>query len=216
MHRAPQKLKDSRLRVFRRRHNRASCYTLPMARSAPRRLLLWIRLQIAPYCVRPVIFLLALFLSPVSAFAVSVPVGWRLPNVGDRTSEWQGAGAPFHIRGDFNGDGIADEAWILFRKRSNAWAVFVFLGAADGAVHAIKLTEELNAPAQRFVLETIRPSKINFRTACGKGYFTCAEGEPSTIQFHLASISFCLRESSCSVFVWQPQAARFQQIRMSD
>ena len=55
-----------------------------------------------------------------------------------------------------------------------------------------------------------------FRTACGKEYFECAKGEPLTIQFHLPSISFCLRESSCSVYVWQPKAARFQQIRMRD
>jgi hypothetical protein len=172
--------------------------------------------QITSYRVRSVIFLLALFLSPVTAFAVSVPAGWRLPNAGDRTGEWEGASVPFHIRGDFNGDGIADEAWILFRKGSSAWAVFVFLGAVDGGPRSIKLVEELNAPAQRFVLETIRPSKIIFRTACGKGYFECASGEPLTIQFHLSSISFCLRESSCSVFVWQPKAARFQQVRMSD
>ena len=172
--------------------------------------------QIASYCVWPVIFLLALFLSPVTAFAVSVPAGWRLPNAGDRTGEWESTGVPFHVRGDFNGDGIADEAWILFRKRSSAWAVFVFLGVVDGAPRSIKLVEELNAPAQRFVMETIRPSKIIFRTACGKGYFECARGEPSTIQFHLPSISLCLRESSCLVFVWEPKAARFQQIRMSD
>lgn len=162
------------------------------------------------------IFLLALSLSPVTAFAISIPDGWRLPNASDRTGEWEGVDVPFHIRGDFNGDGIADEAWILFRKNSSAWAVFVFLGAGDGTFRSIKLLEERNAPAQRFVLETIRPSKIKFRTACGKGYFECARGEPSTIQFRLPSISFCLRESSCSVFVWQTHAARFQQIRMSD
>ncbi len=150
------------------------------------------------------------------ASAVPVPAGWRLPNAADRTGEWDGADAPFHIRGDFNGDGIADEAWILFLERSSAWAVFVFLDAADGASRSIKLVEARDPPAQRFILETIRPSKIVFRTACGKEYFECAKGEPLTIQFHLPSISFCLRESSCSVFVWQPKAARFQQIRMSD
>lgn len=170
----------------------------------------------ASYRVRSVIFLLALFLSPVAACAVSAPAGWRLPNANDRSGAWEDAGVPFHISGDFNGDGIADEAWILFRKRSSAWAVFVFLGAVDGAPRSIKLVEELNAPAQRFVLETIRPSKIIFRTACGKGYFECAQGEPSTIQFHLPSISFCQRASSCLVFVWRPNAARFQQIRMRD
>jgi hypothetical protein len=163
-----------------------------------------------------VLCFLALLLSPVPAVAASVPPGWRLPSAADRTREWQDAGAPFHIRGDFNGDGIADEAWILFRKHSSAWAVFAFLGTAAGPPRSIKLAEEHAAPAQRFVLETIRPSGMVFRTACGKGYVQCASGEPLTIQFPLPSISLCQRESSCSVYVWQLKEARFQRIRMSD
>jgi hypothetical protein len=169
-----------------------------------------------PYRMRFAVLFLALLVVPVSAFAVPIPAGWRLPNAEDRRDEWSGADAPFHIRGDFNGDGIADEAWILFRERSSAWAVFAFLGAAAGPARAIKLAEERTAPAQRFVLETIRPSGIVFRTACGKGYVDCARGEPLTIRFRLPSISFCLREGSCSVYVWLPKAARFQRIRMSD
>jgi hypothetical protein len=163
-----------------------------------------------------VVCLLALLIAPVQALAVPVPAGWRLPNAADRTGEWEGAGVPFHIRGDFNGDGIADEAWILFRTRGAGWAVFAFLAAADGASHPIMLAEQRHAPAQQFVLETIRPSKIVFRTACGKGYFECATGEPLTLQFHLPSISFCQREGSCSVYVWQPEGQRFLRIRMRD
>jgi hypothetical protein len=151
-----------------------------------------------------------------SGLAVSLPSGWRFPNASDRIGEWEGNGAPFRIHGDFNGDGVPDEAWILFRVGSPTWAVFAFLGAAHGTAHLIQLVEEQSGPAQRFVLETIRPSKTVFHTACGKGYFGCAKGEPLTVRFHLPSISFCLRESSCSVFVWQPNAARFQRIRMSD
>jgi hypothetical protein len=163
-----------------------------------------------------IICALALLLSHAPARAVTIPSGWRLPSAADRTGDWQGAGAPFHIRGDFNGDGIPDEAWILFRKRSSTWAVFAFLGTAAGPPRSIKLAEEHAAPAQRFVLETIRPSGMVFRTACGKGYVQCASGEPLTIQFPLPSISFCQRESSCSVYVWQLKDARFQQIRMRD
>jgi hypothetical protein len=166
--------------------------------------------------MRPVIFLAALLLLPVTALAVSAPPGWRFPSARDRTGEWEGTDVPFHIRGDFNGDGVADEAWILFRKGSKSWAVFVFLHAADGTTRTIKLIEKRESPAQSFILETVRPSTIAFPTACGKEYFECAKGEPLTIKFRLPSISFCLRESSCSVYVWQPKSARFQQIRMSD
>jgi hypothetical protein len=157
-----------------------------------------------------------LLLLPVAAHAVSPPPGWRTPTGSDRTGAWEGPDAPFHIEGDFNGDGVADEAWILFRNGGKSWAVFVFLHAADGTARTVRLTEERNAPAQQFVLETIRPSSIAFQTACGKGYFECAKGEPLTIQFHLPSISVCLRESSCSVYVWQPRPGRFQQVRMRD
>ena len=163
-----------------------------------------------------VAFCLAWLFLPVAAHAVSPPPGWRMPTGSDRTGAWEGSDAAFHIQGDFNGDGVADEAWILFRNSGKSWAVFVFLHAADGTARTMRLTEERNTPAQQFVLETIRPSSIAFRTACGKGYFECAKGEPLTIQFHLPSISVCLRESSCSVYVWQPRPGRFQQVRMRD
>lgn len=92
----------------------------------------------------------------------------------------------------------------------------MFLRAADGATRRVKLTGERSAPAQRFVLETIRPSKIVFRTACGKRYFECAKDEPPSIRFDLPSISLCLREGPCSVYVWRKNSSRFQEIRMND
>ena len=169
--------------------------------------------------MRSILLTLAVFLWAPQGWAASLtPSGWRFPNPSDRTGEWEGTASPFHIRGDFNGDGFVDDAWILLRKGGTGWAIFAFLRRGDGTARAIKLfeaTPESSSP-QRFVLETIRPSKTSFRTACGKGYFECGRGEPLTIQFHLPSISFCLRESSCSVFVWQPSSARFQRIRMSD
>ena len=151
-----------------------------------------------------------------AALAAPAPPGWRFPDARDRTGDWDGTDTPFHIRGDFNGDGIADEAWILFRQGGKSWAVFVFLSSAAGTTRTLRLSEEREAPAQRFVLETIRPSGITFRTACGKGYFACAPGEPARIRFRLPSISFCAREGSCSVYVWQPKSATFQPIRMVD
>jgi hypothetical protein len=169
--------------------------------------------------MRSIVLAVALFLMAAPGWAGrSAPSGWRFPNSSDRTGEWEGTRSPFHIRGDFNGDGLVDDARILLRKGGVGWAVFAFLRNGNGTTRAIKLieaTRESSSP-QRFVLETIRPSKINFSTACGKGYFECERGEPLTIQFHLPSISFCLRESSCWVFVWQASSARFQRIRMSD
>jgi len=161
------------------------------------------------------LFLILLFL-PVASAADSAPAGWRFPTASDRNGAWEGDDAPFHIYGDFTGEGHSDEAWILFRNGSHSWAVFVFLHAAKGASRSIRLTGVRSAPAQRYVLETIRPSAMVFRTACGKGYVQCTKGEPLTIQFRLPSISVCLRESSCSVYEWQPHSAQFQGIRMRD
>src|SRR5208283_2649671 len=173
------------------------------------------RITAEPYPMRALTSFLLLFL-PLTSFAVSVPPGWHFPTASDRRGDWEGPDTSFHIHGDFNGDGVSDEAWILFRNGSRSWAVFVFLRAVDGSARTIRLTEERSAPAQQFVLETIRPSAIVFQTACGKGYVVCAKGEPLTIQFRLPSISVCSREYSCSVYVWQPKSARFQQIRMRD
>lgn len=166
--------------------------------------------------MRPFVLVLMVLLVPVKAHAVAAPPGWRFPDTSDRIGAWAGTEIPFHIDGDFNGDGVSDEAWILLRKGGKTWALFVFLHLPDGAGRTLKLLEEHNAPAQRFVLETIRPSTLTFRTACGKGTFACARGEPLTIQFRLPSISVCQRESSCSVYVWQPDSDRFQRVRMRD
>src|SRR5271155_5369331 len=99
-------------------------------------------------------FSLGLLFLPVAVHAVSPPPGWRMPTGSDRTGAWEGSDAAFHIQGDFNGDGVADEAWILFRNSGTSWAVFVFLRAADGTARTMRLTEERNTPAQQFVLET--------------------------------------------------------------
>jgi hypothetical protein len=166
--------------------------------------------------MRPLSFSLACLLLPTLALAASPPPGWRFPDSSDRTGEWKDADLPFHVRGDFNGDGIADDAWILFRTESKSWAAFAFVQSSDGTARPVQLTEARDGSAQRYVLETIRPSKTAYPTACGKGYFECAKGEPLTITFRLPSISLCLRESSCSAFVWQSKSGRFQQVRMSD
>jgi hypothetical protein len=161
-------------------------------------------------------FLLACLLLPALALAAPPPPGWRFPERSDRTGEWKDGEIPFHVRGDFTGDGIADDAWILFRVANKAWAVFVFVQSLDGTARHIQLTEERDGSAQSHFLEIIQPFKAAYPTACGKGYFECAKGEPLTITFRLPSINLCLRESSCSAFVWQPKLGRFQQVRMSD
>jgi hypothetical protein len=44
------------------------------------------------------------------------PEGWRLPTDADYTKEWseyrQWFPIPFHVSGDFNGDGLVDDAWM--------------------------------------------------------------------------------------------------------
>lgn len=47
-----------------------------------------------------------------------VPDGYRMPTKADIVDDWKRFDAPNHLKADFNGDGIEDEAYILPRKNS--------------------------------------------------------------------------------------------------
>lgn len=63
-----------------------------------------------------------------------IPEGWRIPTSNDikKGSEWQSFkedsnSIPIYVKGDFNGDGKEDYAWLLIKSDNSTWGLFAFL-----------------------------------------------------------------------------------------
>lgn len=157
---------------------------------------------------------------PVHCFngkARPLPEGYRYPKEADYLGDWKEfrkkLPVPFHIQADFNSDGRKDDARILIRNNGKGCALFVFLNQKLSSPKIIRLVES-EAPPQRHGVVLAQRGK--YQTACGKGYFACAAGEPKWLQVNKASISFFVYESAESIFYWKPDTKSFQEVRISD
>jgi hypothetical protein len=92
------------------------------------------------------------------AFALDIPLGWRLPGEQDFYSDWESYSnlypEPYHIEADFNSDGQLDEAWILLRSRGSGWGLFVFMG---GGGKPQQLIESVFPDAQFLAIRVANP-----------------------------------------------------------
>ncbi len=155
--------------------------------------------------------------------AFAVPNGYRLPTKADNIEDWKRFDAPNHLKADFNGDGIEDEAYILPKKGSNAgYGVFASINKSKAALQRgrkfqmFKLTDSDDMSPQSFAIELAEPSNEIWKTACGKGYWECAIGEPSAFKINNPSIMFCYIESSCTMYMWDSSKSSFKEIQFSD
>lgn len=162
--------------------------------------------------------LLVLFL-PVALMAKQPPApqGYRYPRATDYSGNWQEfrkkIPVPFHVRADFNLDGIKDDAWLLIRNNGMGCGLFVFLNHPNRSPQVIRLMEGAT-PAQHFGIILAQPGK--YKTACAKGYFDCAPGEPKLLKVTKAALSFFAYESAESIYIWKPKTRSFQEVRISD
>lgn len=149
----------------------------------------------------------------------SLPEGYRYPTDADRSGDWETFEAevpvPFRADADFNGDGLADQAWILLRDSGKGWGLFVFLGQHDGepVVHKLEV-DSGDSPAQRFGLDAVEPGQYD--TACGKGYWDCEPDEPEKLTLVLPGLDFFAFESANSFFWWNVKSNTFERTWMSD
>jgi len=161
--------------------------------------------------------------STQSALEFEVPDGYRLPTKADIVGDWKRFDAPNHLKADFNGDGIEDEAYILPKKGSNeGYGVFVSINKSKVALQRgrkfqmFKLTDSDDMSPQSFAIELAEPSNEIWKTACGKGYWKCAIGEPSAFKIKIPSIMFCYIESACTMYMWDSEKLTFKEIQFSD
>jgi hypothetical protein len=145
------------------------------------------------------------------------PQGYRYPGATDHSGDWQEfrkkIPVPFQALADFDLDGIKDDAWILIRKNGRGCGLFVFLNRRNRPPQVIRLWEGATQ-AQRFGIVLARPGK--YKTACAKGYFDCAPGEPKVLRVTKAALSFFAYESAESIYHWKPRTKSFQEVRISD
>lgn len=152
-----------------------------------------------------------------------VPLGYRLPTKADNTNDWKRFDGPNHVTADFNGDGFEDEAYILPKKDLNAgFGVFVSINKSKAAIQSgrkfqmFKLITIDDMSPQSFAIELAEPSKEVWKTACGKGYWKCAIGEPVAVKVNNPSIMFCYIESACTIYMWDSDKLNFKEIKISD
>ena len=161
--------------------------------------------------------------SSSASTAFAVPNGYRLPTETDNFGDWKTFNAPNHVKADFNGDGIEDEAYLLPKKGSKlGYGVFVSLNKSKTAVQRghnfqmFKLTDSNDMSPQSFSIDLAEPSDEIWKSACGKGYWKCEAGEPSAFKINLPSIMFCYIESACTMYMWDSQKLTFKEITFSD
>lgn len=146
-----------------------------------------------------------------------LPQGWRMPGASEIGNDWRdNAPDGFLIaRGDFNGDGIEDEARLLLSKKGNKMGLFAFLSQEAKSFRIILLDEKDDAEyIEVFGVTTVSPGL--YKTACGKGYWECNEAETPEIFIKYDAIDYFKIESANCYFYWDSQTKSFKIIWISD
>lgn len=148
------------------------------------------------------------------------PKGWRFPVESDykggRQEHRASVPIPFHVHADFDGDRVADDAWILFRTREKGWGLFVFLNRRRGRAKFIQLENHPGADnPQDFGIALAPPG--NHKTACGKGYIgTCEPGVPKVLRLKRPGIDAIYDGKANSIYYWDTRTRRFKNVLISD
>ncbi len=163
------------------------------------------------------IFCLVPLLVPAQPAELMPPPGWRFPEEADYTGSWRVFRAvipePFHAQGDFNGDGLPDDAWIMFSTLHKAPALFVFLAQPAGSAKVITLDKiPATIKPQTMGIKVAPPGE--YKTACGKGYYKCGPHEPEVLHLTLPAINYFVFEGANSFFWWDAQTQSFKRTWM--
>jgi hypothetical protein len=146
------------------------------------------------------------------------PAGWKPATKNDYSDEnlsFMKNQVPNHITADFNGDGKADDAWILINASKYAFGLFVFLAQKDGSYKMLTLDEQKRKSDKLFMgISLMEPGQ--YKTACGKGHWECKDNEPEVLELKLPGVDYIRFESADSVFFWDSSKKEFTRIWMSD
>lgn len=135
-----------------------------------------------------------------------MPDGWRLPNEREITRSRAKNAAEMNLAqssqqfvadGDFDGDGLADQAMILFNDRQMRFGVFLQRGAGGPIV---RLSERLPVDmVWNYGLAVTPPG--TYATACGKGIGDEA-GCEKQVTLRAAGVSLMTYEAGVETYYW--------------
>ncbi len=141
--------------------------------------------------------------------------GWRLPSAWELGQEWRAASAHRYaaVAGDFDGDGQLDHARLMLGLDGHKGALVVQFGGTPTRSIVLDEVDDANW-LDVMGIDLVTPGQ--FQTACGKGYWECASGEPEMLVVTLPAISYFAHESAESYFVFDRKKRAFRRVWMSD
>ncbi len=147
--------------------------------------------------------------------AQDVPKGWHHPESKLTRQDFRKKDPKRFLRvdGDFNGDGIQDQALLLVSQDGTKLGFFVCLRGATGCSwHRLEAMDIAFIDVMGIAL--VKPSKT--KTACGKGYWECGNDETETLLLKHDAVEFFKDESASSTYFFDSKTHRFKAVAISD
>lgn len=146
-----------------------------------------------------------------------LPDGWRMPANDELKDAWRNESKDKFtiVKGDFNGDGIVDEAKLMVRQDGSGFGVFAFVSQNDQSFKTYLLDENKDKSLIR-AMGIKKVSSGFYKTACGKGYWDCKQDEVPEINIRNEAIDYFKTESANSFFYWDSKTNNFKRIWISD
>lgn len=148
------------------------------------------------------------------SFAFSVPDGWRELSQDEFTNEIRRDESKdfISVTGDFNGDGVLDEAKLLVTTDGSKMGIVVWISDKDQL--KLFVLGEYEAWPKGMGIDLVSPG--DYKTACGKGYWACKPDEPATLILTTDAINYFRFESANSFFFWDNKLQAFNRVWISD
>ncbi len=149
-----------------------------------------------------------------SCFAFDLPDGWRYPTRDEYMNNFREmSGQEFlTVSGDFNGDGVKDEARLCVSDDGKDMGIIVWI--SKGEQFAVFILGKSEFWIDSVGIELVKPGE--YKTACGKGYFNCGPDEPELLKIKTDAIDYIVFERANSIFFWDTEDNNFNRIWMSD
>jgi len=147
----------------------------------------------------------------------SLPEGWRLPTADDYPGfllSMHNGNPPIEVVADFDGDGEQDRAYYLISHDEDRVGLFVIWSISTGMRRIERLVEQRSGAEINWGI-SLMPAGT-YETACGKGYYECAAGQPKEITLPYPGIGYFVIGSAGSVFYWHESGEKPTHVWLDD